>query len=164
LTTLILGFGNPDRQDDGVAWHVLSELMTHYGLPKPESLDIDDFDPEKQVHFLFQLQLLPELADEINQYERAVFIDAHTGAVPLDVNIADVTPEFQKSPLTHHLTTSSLLAIARKIHNSYPQSILVSIRGYKFGFSQKLSPQTKILVGKAVNAIQNWIENKEINA
>lgn len=157
LTILILGFGNPDRQDDGVAWHVLRELMVSYSLPKPETLDIDDFLPDNSVHFLFQLQLLPEIADDLNKYARAVFIDAHTGAVPLNINVTEVKPEFQNSPLTHHLTANSLLAISQKIHNTHPNSILVSIRGYEFAFSQELSSQTKELVGIAVTTIQNWI-------
>jgi hydrogenase maturation protease len=162
LTILILGFGNPDRQDDGVAWHVLRELMFSYGLPKPETLDIDDFQSVKGVHFLFQLQLLPEIADDLNKYDRAVFIDAHTGAVPLNVNVTEVKPEFQNSPLTHHLTTNSLLAIAKKIHNTHPNSILISIRGYEFTFSQELSSQTQELVGIAVNTIQNWIRKTAV--
>lgn len=157
MTTLILGFGNPDRQDDGVAWHVLRELMVSYGLPKPETLDIDDYQKEKDIHFVFQLQLLPEIADDLNKYDRAVFIDAHTGSVPLNVNVTDVKPEFQNSPLTHHLTANSLLAITQKIHNSYPMAVLVSIRGYDFAFSQELSSQTQELVGIAVTTIQNWI-------
>ena len=162
LTILILGFGNPDRQDDGVAWHVLRELMVSYGLPKPVTLDIDDFLPDKSVLFQFQLQLLPEIADDLNKYDRAVFIDAHTGAVPLNVNVTEVMPEFQNSPLTHHLTANSLLAIAQKIHNTHPKSILVSIRGYEFAFSQELSLQTKELVRIAVNAIQSWIRKTAI--
>jgi hydrogenase maturation protease len=162
LTILILGFGNPDRQDDGVAWHVLRELMVFYGLPIPETLDIDDFLPDNSVHFLFQLQLRPEIADDLNKYDWAVFIDAHTGAVPLNINVIEVKPEFQKSPLTHHLTANSLLAIAQKIHNKHPYSILVSIRGYEFGFSQELSLQSRELVGIAVRTIQNWIRETTV--
>ena len=157
LTILILGFGNPDRQDDGVAWHVLRELMVAYGLPKPVTLDIDDFLSDKSIHFQFQLQLLPEIADDLNKYDRAVFIDAHTGAVPLNVNVTEVKPEFQNSPLTHHLTANSLLAITQKIHNTHPNAILVSIRGYEFAFSQELSTQTNELVGIAVTTIKKWI-------
>ncbi len=136
--------------------------MVSYGLPKPETLDIDDFLPDNSVHFQFQLQLLPEIADDLNKYEHAVFIDAHTGVVPLNVNVTEVNPEFQKSPLTHHLTANSLLAIAQKIHNTHPDSILVSIRGFEFAFSQELSLQTKELVKIAVGAIQNWIRNTAV--
>ena len=29
--TLLLGYGNPDREDDGVAWHVLSRVFRALG-------------------------------------------------------------------------------------------------------------------------------------
>ncbi len=157
MTTLIFSFGNPDRQDDGVAWHVLAKLMQAYGHPYPNSIDIDERDPKNGLHFLFQLQLLPEIASDLNQYDHAVFIDAHTGAIPGEVQVAEVAPDFQSSPLTHHLTASSLLAIAKNMHGQYPSAVLVSIRGYEFGFSQELSQRTQNLVPVALEKIQSYL-------
>lgn len=159
MTVLILGFGNLDRQDDGVAWHVLSELMQLHGLQKPVSIDIDEYSPDKEIHFLFQLQLVPEIADDLNQYDQVVFIDAHTGSVPSDINLVEILPEYQHSPLTHHLTAPSLLSITNQIYHKFPKSILVSIRGYQFNFSQELSPSTMSLVTLAVNKIEEWLIN-----
>ena len=121
MTVLVLGYGNLDRQDDGVAWHVLSQLMQEFGIPKPTSIDVDEYCKEKDIHFLFQLQLLPELADDLARYDYAILIDAHTGAIPNDVNVEDVTPNFQASPLTHHLTANSLLSIAQQINPRIPK-------------------------------------------
>jgi len=158
MTTLVLGYGNPDRQDDGVAWHVLRELMKLYGHSIPDSLDIETLDPKNDIFFYYQLQLLPELADELNKYDRAVFIDAHTGAIPNDIEIATIKPSFQSSPLTHHLTVNSLLYIAQTINPKIPETILVSIRGYEFKFSQQLSQKTKELVPIAVDRIHQWLQ------
>lgn len=158
MTTLVLGYGNPDRQDDGVAWHVLRELMKLYGASIPDSLDIETLDPSNDIFFNYQLQLLPELADELNKYDRAVFIDAHTGAIPNDIEIATISPSFQSSPLTHHLTINSLLYIAQTINPKIPETILVSIRGYEFKFSQQLSQKTKELVPIAVDRIHQWLQ------
>lgn len=160
MTTLVLGYGNLDRQDDGVAWHIVSELMGRYELQKPDSIDVDDYSSKFDIQFLFQLQLLPELADDLGKYSHVVFVDAHTGAVPNDVNIVEVTPDFQISPLTHHLTANSLISITQQIHHTYPCAILVSIRGYKFTFTQQLSPETAELVPFAVAKIQEWINNQ----
>jgi hydrogenase maturation protease len=157
MTTLILGFGNPDRQDDGVAWHILATLLQAYGHPHPNSIDIDERDLKNNLHFLFQFQLLPELASDLNQYDHAVFIDAHTGAIPSEVQAIEVAPDFQSSPLTHHLTANSLLAITKNMHGRYPSSILVSIRGYEFGFSQELSQRTQNLVPVALEKIQSYL-------
>jgi Ni,Fe-hydrogenase maturation factor len=34
---LIVGYGNYDREDDGVAWHILERLANHLGQPLAES-------------------------------------------------------------------------------------------------------------------------------
>ena len=38
-------------------------------------------------------ELTPELAETIAQYERVCFVDAHTGAVPHDVNVSAIAAE-----------------------------------------------------------------------
>jgi len=159
MSILVLGCSNLDRQDDGVAWHVLACLVKDYGFPNPETIDTDEYCEEKGIHFLYQLQLLPEIASELSNYDYAVFIDAHNGVVPNEVNLTVMDPVFQSSPLTHHLTVNSLLYIAQKLNGKYPKSILVSIRGYEFKFTQQLSPQTQELVPIAVNKIQDWIKS-----
>jgi hydrogenase maturation protease len=163
MTILVLGYGNLDRQDDGVAWHVLGNLMKTFGHPVPNSIDIDTLDQKNGIYFYYQLQLLPELADELFKYDRAVFIDAHTGAIPNDIEVVSITPSFQSSPLTHHLTVNSLLSIAQSINENVPDSILVSIRGFEFKFSQQLSQKAKELVPIAVDRIQKWIKETKLS-
>jgi hydrogenase maturation protease len=162
MTTLVLGYGNLDRQDDGVAWHVLGNLMKKYGHPLPDSIDIDTFDQKNDLHFYYQLQLLPELAEDLSKYDRAVFIDAHTGAIPNDIEVVTVNPSFQNSPLTHHLTVNSLLYIAQSINFKVPETLLVSIRGFEFKFTQQLSQKTRELVPLAVNRIQKWVNEPKL--
>jgi hydrogenase maturation protease len=161
LKTLIFGYGNPDRQDDGVAWHVLRKIMQHYGLPVSNELDVDYHDQQRQMDYEFQLQLVPEIADDIDKYDRVCFIDAHTGAVPEEVHFERVSASFQKSPFTHHLTAASLLSIADTLHHKVPETILVSVRGYEFGFSQSLSASTSALTRQAADIIITWLENTQ---
>lgn len=157
MKTLIFGYGNPDRQDDGVAWHVLREIMSHFRLSYSDDLDIDFHDEERQIVYGFQFQLTPELADDLDLYDRICFIDAHTGAVPEEIHVEKVTANFQKSPLTHHLTAATLLSIADTIHHKVPETILVSVRGYEFGFSQSLSTATEALTKQTADIIINWL-------
>lgn len=158
MSTLIFGYGNADRQDDGVAWHILRDLMHQNGLPVSEELDILFHDEKQDVDYVFEMQLTPEIAYDLNKYDRACFIDAHTGAVPEDVHFEVVHARFQKSPFTHHLTASSLLSIAESIHHRAPETILVSVRGYEFGFSQSLSTKTANLTRQAADIILNWMK------
>ena len=157
---LLLGYGNPDREDDGVAWHILRALAVKMGLPAPDSYE-DDFPENPHVDFAFYLQLTPEMAEDISEYEYVCFVDAHTGNIPEEVRIIDVESDFQKSPFTHHLTPQSLLSICETLYNTKPKSALLSVRGYRFLFSRILSEPTSVLVTEAVELVWAWMNARE---
>jgi hydrogenase maturation protease len=156
LKTLIFGYGNLDRQDDGVAWHVIVQLRKLLEISQPEEVD-QDFSSDSDLVFVYQLQLTPEISSELVQFDRVCFIDAHAGTIPEDVQLRKLLPEFQHSPLTHHLTPESLLAITSAVYQHIPQTILVTIRGFEFQFTQNLSETTRSLVPQAANIILDWI-------
>ena len=153
---LLIGYGNPDREDDGVAWHILRALALKLGLPAPISYE-DEFPQNTQVDFAFYLQLTPEMAEEIAAYEYVCFVDAHTGNIPVPVRLIDVESDFQRSPFTHHLTPQSLISIGETLYKSKPEAALLSVRGYQFLFSRQLSEETKLLVPEAVDLIWEWL-------
>jgi hydrogenase maturation protease len=161
---LILGYGNADRQDDGVAWHVLNGLAGRLGRAASVSPDegfstfkLPSEEGGSDRELLFVLQLTPEMAEIISEFDRVCFIDAHTGNVPGEVNLSRVEAEFQASPFTHHLTPQSCLALCAALYSKQPEAILVSVRGYEFGFDRSLSPQTSQHVEAAVAEIWKWL-------
>ena len=153
---LLLGYGNPDREDDGVAWHILRALAVKMGLPAPDSYE-DDFPENPLVDFAFYLQLTPEMAEDISAYEYVCFVDAHTGNIPEEVRLIEAESDFQKSPFTHHLTAQSLISICETIYHRKPDAALLSVRGYKFLFSRELSEETTKLVPQAIELIWGWL-------
>jgi hydrogenase maturation protease len=161
VKTLVLGYGNADRQDDGVAWHILNLLAIRSGRrasPSPEEgLEIQG----GPADLLFVLQLTPELAETIAGYERVCFVDAHTGRVDDELNIEEVNPEFQASPFTHHLTPASCLSICEQLYRKKVEGVLVSVRGYEFGFSRSMSERTAALAEQAADVIWRWLEGKK---
>jgi hydrogenase maturation protease len=157
-TTLILGYGNADRQDDGAAWHVLCAVAQRLGYPAPADLEAEWPPLGDNVDLLFVLQLTPELAETVAQYPRVCFVDAHTGSVPDDLHWQPLGARLQPSPLTHHMTPESLLAFAQALYQATPEAVLVSIRGYEFGFQQGLSAQTAGLVAAAGGRIAQWAQ------
>lgn len=163
-STLILGYGNYDRQDDGVAWHALVSLARHYHKSVADNPTREIEPTGDYPHLLFQMQLTPELAETINQYDRVCFIDAHTGNIPEDVHLEPVSPGYQTSPFTHHLTPATCLELVKVVFHKEPLAILVSIRGYAFGFQQYLSPQSTALLTIAVNKIITWIDHDNLNS
>lgn len=156
MKTLIFGYGNLDRQDDGVAWHVIVQLRKLLEISQPEEVD-QDFGSDSDLVFVYQLQLTPEISSELVEFDRVCFIDAHAGTIPEDIQFRKLLPEFQHSPLTHHLTPESLLAITSAVYQHIPQTILVTIRGFEFQFTQNLSEITRSLVPQAANIILDWM-------
>ncbi|MDO9300057.1 MAG: hydrogenase maturation protease [Anaerolineales bacterium] len=155
---LLIGYGNPDREDDGVAWHILRALTVKMGLPAPTSYE-DEFPQNAQIDFAFYLQLTPEMAEEIAAYDYVCFLDAHTGAIPEPVRLIDVESDFQRSPFTHHLTPQSLISICETLYQKKPEAALLSVRGYRFLFTRELSAETAALVPEAVRLIEAWLED-----
>jgi len=156
-SSLLIGYGNPDREDDGLAWHVLSKLAGRFGQPIPLDYELDFVDYHQSPDFQFLLQLTPEIADLVKNYQRVCFVDAHTGNIHDDLRMTPLVGEYQSSPFTHHLTPASCLAVCKSIYQVEPEAILVSVRGFQFGFHQSLSAQTSDLVDLAVQKIFEWL-------
>jgi len=159
MNTLFIGYGNPDRQDDGVAWHVLAGIAGQLGMEPSTSWE-DPLPCAPGTDFAFYLQLTPELAEDLTAYDRVCFVDAHTGKIPENIQVVDVISEYQTSPFTHHLTPEMLLSMCESLYNHKPEAILLSVRGYEFGFETKLSPFTESLVIEAVQSSVGWLKRE----
>jgi hydrogenase maturation protease len=157
-TVIIFGYGNPDRQDDGVAWHVLAGLAQRLGQSVPRDLE-DEFDESGPPRLVYNLQLVPELAESIAECQRVCFVDAHTGSIPQDLQAVPLQPQFQNSPFSHHMTPQTLLALCQELYQAVPEALLVSIRGFEFGFSRSLSAQTQALSKQAIELILQWLNH-----
>ena len=158
VKTIVLGFGNPDRGDDGVAWHVLAGIANRFGQTlSNENMEAGLIKLSEHTNLWFNLQLIPEVAEELAEHQQAIFIDAHTAEIKEEIKVSKIEPEFQNSPFTHHLTAATCLSLSKTLYHKYPESILVSIRGYDFGFSHILSQKTVGLAEKAVELIMGRI-------
>lgn len=158
--TLVIGYGNADRQDDGVGWHIIRDLAERLGFDPPSDPG-DPIDVETdQVDLSFTLQIYPELAETISQYDRVCFVDAHTADIPEEIAWVTLQPEYEKSPLTHHMSPRTVLSISHTIYDQAPEAILVSIRGFSFQFERELSPQTAALAEKAAEKIWQWVQEQ----
>jgi hydrogenase maturation protease len=156
---LMIAYGNPDRQDDGVAWYVLQELAAASGRTL-DDINADFYETlGHNPDFFYTLQLTPELTDLIVKYDRVCFLDAHIGGEDGEIIFQHLTPHFEPSILSHHMTPQFLLDITQSYHHTCPESYLVSIRGYEFQFKRELSAQTAILAEQAIQQILQLYEN-----
>ncbi|MGQ9500652.1 MAG: hypothetical protein ACUVSF_01005 [Anaerolineae bacterium] len=156
--TLVIGFGNPDRQDDGVAWYILERLAEQLGHTVFESLDDDLCRMEPSPVLVRMPQLIPEIAEPLSCFARVCFVDAHTGSYAEAIHFIALQPEQQHSPFTHHLTPQSCLQLTLSLYGRAPQAVLCSVRGYEFGFARSLSERTKALAEEALQRIWAWLE------
>ena len=159
--TLILGFGNPDRGDDGVAWYILSKIANHFNKSlSEEQIECCMVELNDAIHLWFNMQLIPEISEQLANYQHAIFVDAHTVDVKEDISAIDLKPEFQNSPFTHHLTPSSCLSLTQSIFGKYPEAKLISVKGYSFEFNNQLSQKTCALADQVVEIILHLLELK----
>jgi hydrogenase maturation protease len=147
VKTLIIGFGNPSRQDDGVGLAVVNGLRHRLSLPPLDEGDdgYDDLtrdDPVRHLDTLFLQQLSPELAELLSDYDHVCFVDAHLGVYPETVHRVTLQPQAAPAIVSHHLKPGTLLAFAAQGYGHAPTAELISIRGFAFDFGPELSPPT----------------------
>lgn len=155
--TLVIGYGNADRQDDGVGWHVLKNLAEKIGCTIPEDPGAPIEIHNEQVDLLFILQIFPELAETLSHYKRVCFVDAHTADIKAEIAWNEISPLYERSPLTHHMSPRTVLSITATIYDHIPEAILISIRGYHFQFERELSSKTAALAEEATQRIWAWV-------
>ncbi|HVN81949.1 MAG TPA: hydrogenase maturation protease [Terriglobia bacterium] len=151
--TLVIGYGNPYRHDDGVALVVINSLRHQLGV-NLLALDDDGLDTlGYPLDTIMLHQLLPELVPVVANYQRLVFVDAHTSASSEEISVVPILEEYGFQAVTHHLSPQMLLALAKRATGTFPLSHLVSIRGENFDFGEGLSPDCSARVKDAVERI-----------
>ena len=151
--TLVIGFGNAFRRDDGAGYAVLNAVRARLGRPLLGTED-DGFDDRgHQMDTILLHQLVPELAEDVVPYDLVIFVDAHIGHVPELVYEEELDVCYKSATVTHTLHPCSVLALTQELHGRCPRGVLVSIRGYDFDFGEGLSEDTAALIPEAVDRI-----------
>ena len=155
--SLVIGYGNIDRADDGVAYDVINALRRRLGQELLPEGDTRLEDLGRPIDSVFLSQLAPELMEVLTSYDRVIFVDAHVYENVEALHCCPVSPDAASLIFTHHMTPSTLLAMQMAIYNMEPEAHLVSLRGYDFDFHRGLSADTASLVEPAVEWIMQWL-------
>ena len=129
---LIIAYGNPLREDDGVGWAVAAALE---GCPGVEV---------QAVH-----QLLPELVEALSRASSVVFVDARRDGTPGIVRREPVLVRDGTEAMTHALDPGRLLGLCRRLYGRAPEAVVVSVSGARFGFGHALSEPVRGAVPEA---------------
>jgi hydrogenase maturation protease len=145
---LILGYGNPGRQDDGLGPAAVSEIES-MGLPNLTAFD--------------NYQLNIEDAIDVATHDIVWFIDAaKTGPSPYSVRT--VSPSSAIEFTSHIVRPEAILAIARECYGGSPQAFLLAIRGYEFEFIEALTPGAKDNLDAALAMLTDRIRTLQAQA
>lgn len=156
--TIIVGYGNPDRGDDGAGFFLVNAVRARLGLPPLGENETGLEDLTGNIDAVFLLQLVPELIETLSRYDRVVFVDVHVGDETPQVDARPLVPHYTLSAFTHHVTPETLLAMVGLLAAEIPHSHLVSIKGHSFDFRRGLSAPTQRLLGRALRVIEEILE------
>jgi hydrogenase maturation protease len=141
---LVIGYGNPQRGDDGVAWKVLDSLRATQPRPDAPPLRL------KPVH-----QLTPELAEPASRARAVIFVDARADAQPGTVSCEPVEPAVGSTSLIHSLSPQAVLLYAERLFGHVPRAAVVTVGGAAFDHGEGLSPEALQAVPRAARRIRS---------
>lgn len=135
IQTLIIGYGNALRGDDGAGCIAAELLRKRVRGPNVEVLSLQ--------------QLTPELMEPISRARQVTFIDASVVGKSGGFDCIPLRPAPACSRFTHQVTPETLLAGAQSLYGRAPEATLYTIPGRSFEIGQELTPSVR----RAVEAL-----------
>jgi hydrogenase maturation protease len=147
LRTLIIGYGNTTRGDDGIGCVVAERLAEEFREPG--------------VRVLMLQQLALELAVELSEVDRVILIDAVRSSPAGRIRVEQIEPAASATePFSHQLAPASLVECTRALYGRYPETWLVSVAGESFGFSDQLSAPVAAALPTVLARVQHLVGAK----
>ena len=137
MSSLVIGYGNDLRSDDG-AGRAVADRIDALGLP--------------DVAVRSVIQLTPELALDIAGVDTVVFVDA---SVEVSETTADpvVAESLDPSATSHFSTPGTLLSITATVGAVPGRAVAIAIPVTDIGLGMELTPMTEMGVAEAVEMI-----------
>ena len=143
-TTLVIGYGNPGRLDDGLG-PAAAEVLAAMNLPG--------------VTVESNYQLNVEDAADAAAYDQVIFVDAAVeGREPFDCY--RIEGQWTERFTTHSVEPQAVLALAQELFAAPIKGYVVAIRGYEFDeFGETLSAGAQANLALAVKFLQNFVSH-----
>lgn len=147
--TLVIGYGNPGRLDDGLGPALVAKLEA---APIPGVTVDSDY------------QLMVEDATAIAEHDIVIFVDASLNAAP-PFSFEEVLPKPDLSFTTHSVSPPALLGLAHELFNAKTRGYIVGIRGYDFdAFGERLSQQAQENLNAAFLFLEEVLRQQNFSA
>lgn len=129
MSTLVIGYGNPLRGDDGFGYRLAERI--------PGAI---------AVH-----QLTPELMEPIAGAGRVLFLDTAAEGIAGEIRRRPVVPASAHAPLTHYATPESLLVGAMVLYGRAPAAEILTVGGNDFTVGAPLSGPVERALAQILN-------------
>ncbi|MGB8699360.1 MAG: hydrogenase maturation protease [Thermosynechococcaceae cyanobacterium] len=157
MKTLVIGYGNSLRGDDGVG-PLVAEQVAEWNLP--------------EVRSLFIHQLTPELAADIAQVETVFFIDAWqivntqsppslVGDLGSECKIERLFPTPSPTSLDHTWSPNTLLYLAKILYDADPITYHILIPAIQFNYGETLSTIASDGLTWSIKALKNYLASPQ---
>jgi hydrogenase maturation protease len=138
---LVLGYGNPGRQDDGLGPAAAAAL---------EQLRL----PGVRVEINYMLNI--EDAADAAEHDCVLFIDAaEVGIEPYEVR--GVLPAEDVAFTSHIVKPEVILAICHKYYARLPRAYLVGIRGYEFELQEEFTERARVNLERTLEYLRTFL-------
>ncbi len=141
--TLIIGYGNDLRSDDGAGIRAAERVAAQWT-------------PASRSRVIITHQLTPDLADDIAAAEQVIFVDAYVARAPgAKLRVEKITADLAGSAraLGHHGDPAGLIRLADRLFGKLPEAWLVGIPAYSFAAGETMTPETLQMTAEAVALI-----------
>ncbi len=143
---LIYGYGNPGRQDDGLGIKLVEKLEAQAEKNGHKSMDFES-----------NYQLNIEDAHTISTYDLVIFVDASVEKDVDDIILKTVMPTEKTEFTMHAMLPGFILYLCQNLYGKYPDTYLLSIKGYEFEFMEDMTDRAKENLKKAINLITGFL-------
>ena len=140
--TLVVGIGNPARQDDGLGTAIAGDI---------ESWNLEGVSVE------IDYQLSIEHGEQLSRHNHVLFVDADlTAGADADApfSVRRVVPSPVVTFTSHVIGPESVLAICEGTFGSTPDAWLIGVRGYEFDIGERLTERAQENKRRALEYIE----------
>jgi hydrogenase maturation protease len=141
----IIGYGNPQRRDDGIGPYIVNRLQP-------------DFKHRKDIHLLVLHQLEPDVIDTLKKAHTILFVDATVETLAEGRHWVGIQPELKALPcLIHHVAPSFILGLLQCLYHRNPAAWMVSVEGNDFSFGCGLSSEAQKRAEQVIGEIAEFV-------
>lgn len=144
----VVGIGNPHRRDDGLGRYVVEAVRAL--VPGRED-----------VRFLTRHQLEPDLAEDLDDADRVVFVDATVEHLADGCTWANVAARFEAPFVPHTVSPGFLVGLMKTVYHREPAAWLVSIQGDDFDFGEGISPEAEKRANRVIADLVKFVSKED---